>query len=166
MEALNASGASSLLTAPTPEQLINGINTLLADPLTDANLTAVEGLLQTVKPGDLASARAAVSTRIIALCGNLLKGDPSAASLSRVERLMRLPSDGDTVKTGVTPLGIAAGNSLLDGWVSDNDIEGIRKIVNLPLVNKEQIQRALSPRIGELWSIGQRTQLRVILNAV
>jgi hypothetical protein len=58
-------------------------------------------------------------------------------------------------------------NAILDSWwVDDDDIEQIRRIVNMNPSDRPEIARAIQPRISELWSIGQRTQLRVILGTV
>jgi hypothetical protein len=62
---------------------------------------------------------------------------------------------------------IAIINNLLDGWVSDDDLDHIEMVVNSAgSGEKEAIARAIQPRIRELWSIGQRTRLRVILGTV
>lgn len=62
---------------------------------------------------------------------------------------------------------IAAINKLLDGWVSDDDLTAIKGICESS--NEAEmmaIRAAIQPRIKDLWSIGQRTQLRVILGTV
>ena len=61
---------------------------------------------------------------------------------------------------------IAIVNSLLDGWVSDTDLDHIEMVVNSASGDKAAIATAIQPRIKELWSIGQRTRLRVILGTV
>jgi hypothetical protein len=61
---------------------------------------------------------------------------------------------------------IAIVNSLLDGWVSDTDLNHIEMVVNSASGDKAAIATAIQPRIKELWSIGQRTRLRVILGTV
>jgi Domain of unknown function (DUF4157) len=55
-------------------------------------------------------------------------------------------------------------NRLLDGWVSDDDITAIEKIVaNASATDKTALRRAIEPRIGSLSSITQRTRLRLVL---
>lgn len=55
-------------------------------------------------------------------------------------------------------------NRLFDGWVSDSDIGGIRKVYqNTPSTQQSDVKQAIERRIPDLASIGQRTQVRVIL---
>ncbi|NJN54639.1 MAG: hypothetical protein HC804_07700 [Anaerolineae bacterium] len=62
---------------------------------------------------------------------------------------------------------VAIINSFLDGWVSDEDLDHIQMVVNSAgSGEKTAIASAIQPRIKELWSIGQRTRLRVILGTV
>lgn len=59
---------------------------------------------------------------------------------------------------------IAVINSLLDGWVSDTDLDNIENIWSASSAGeKAEIRKAVSPRIGSLIDIGQRTRLRTIL---
>jgi hypothetical protein len=58
-------------------------------------------------------------------------------------------------------------NKFMDGWVSDEDLDAIETIYKVSSeADKGAIRAALRPRISDLWSIGQRTRLRVILNTV
>ena len=58
---------------------------------------------------------------------------------------------------------IAIINGLLDGWVSDDDIEAIKNVYRAAEeADQRTIRTAIKPRIAELWSIGQRTHLRVL----
>jgi hypothetical protein len=62
---------------------------------------------------------------------------------------------------------IAAINTLLDWWVSDDDLTIIESIVStVGEADKQAIAAAIQPRISSLTSIGQRTRLRVILGTV
>jgi hypothetical protein len=62
---------------------------------------------------------------------------------------------------------IAAINKLLDGWVSDDDLTAIQGICESSNeAEMTAIRAAIQPRIKDLWSIGQRTRLRVILGTV
>jgi len=55
-------------------------------------------------------------------------------------------------------------NRLLDGWVSSADLNAIEKIVKSATpAELSTISAAVSPRIGTLSDIGQRTRLRAIL---
>ncbi len=59
---------------------------------------------------------------------------------------------------------IAAINSLLDGWVSDTDLDNIENIWSASSADeKADIARAIRPRVGSLIDLGQRTRLRTIL---
>jgi hypothetical protein len=59
---------------------------------------------------------------------------------------------------------IAAINSLLDGWVSDTDLDNIENIWNASSSDeKAEIAKAVRPRVGSLIDLGQRTRLRTIL---
>jgi hypothetical protein len=59
---------------------------------------------------------------------------------------------------------IVAINSLLDGWVSDTDLDNIENIWSAASHDeKAEIRKAISPRIGSLIDIGQRTRLRTML---
>ena len=57
-------------------------------------------------------------------------------------------------------------NMLLDGWVSDDDLDAIARICQSVTNSQEMvaIRSAISPREISLTSIGQRTRLRVILS--
>jgi hypothetical protein len=55
-------------------------------------------------------------------------------------------------------------NRLFDGWVSAEDIEVIKKVYRYaPLDQHTDVRQAISRRIPDLSSIGQRTELRVML---
>ncbi len=55
-------------------------------------------------------------------------------------------------------------NRLLDGWVGDDDITAIEKILaNVSAADKTALRRAIEPRIRSLSSITQRTRLRLAL---
>lgn len=54
-------------------------------------------------------------------------------------------------------------NRLLDGWVSDDDLGAVERIVSGASGDIEQIRSAISPRVRELTSIGQRRRLELIL---
>jgi hypothetical protein len=62
---------------------------------------------------------------------------------------------------------IAAINSLLDWWVSDNDLTIVESIVSTcSPADKATIAAAIQPRITSLTDLGQRTRLRVILGVI
>jgi Domain of unknown function (DUF4157) len=55
-------------------------------------------------------------------------------------------------------------NRLLDYWVSGDDIDAIERIfVNSSNTDRDQIGRVIASRIGSLFSIGQRTRLRLLI---
>jgi hypothetical protein len=55
-------------------------------------------------------------------------------------------------------------NRLLKGWVSDDDLDGIERLYNASTRADQVILRAvIAPQIQDLWSIGQRTRLRILL---
>lgn len=88
----------------------------------------------------------------------VLKGYAEALDTAHLDPLLQPPSVAQK---------IAAINALLDGWVSDNDIAAIRGICGSASdSDMNAIRAAIQPRISELWSIGKRTQLRVILGTV
>jgi hypothetical protein len=58
-------------------------------------------------------------------------------------------------------------NRLLDGWVSDDDITAIEKIVaNASAGDKPALKAAIDPRIADISSVGQRTSLRLALKGL
>jgi hypothetical protein len=64
------------------------------------------------------------------------------------------------------PIGerLRAIHRLLDGWVSDEDIDAVKKLYRAaPLEQRAGLREAIRPRITELASLGQRAQLRVLL---
>jgi hypothetical protein len=59
---------------------------------------------------------------------------------------------------------IAAVEAFFSGWVSDEDIGAIEEIYRESTgEEKTQIGYIIQANIPELWSIGQRTRLRVLL---
>lgn len=59
---------------------------------------------------------------------------------------------------------IATVEALFSGWVSDEDLDGIEEIYRQSSgEEKAQIGAIIQANIPELWSIGQRTRLRVLL---
>jgi hypothetical protein len=53
---------------------------------------------------------------------------------------------------------------LLGGWVSDDDLNAIAGIwATIQPGDKARVKAAIEPLVGDLWDIGQRTRLRVIL---
>jgi hypothetical protein len=56
-------------------------------------------------------------------------------------------------------------NRLLSGWVSDDDLDGIELLYrSSTTADRVALHRVIAPQIGDLWSIGQRTRLRVLLS--
>jgi Domain of unknown function (DUF4157) len=55
-------------------------------------------------------------------------------------------------------------NRMLSGWVSDDDLVGIERLYRASTQADRTVLRGIiAPQIGDLWSIGQRTRLRVLL---
>jgi len=56
-------------------------------------------------------------------------------------------------------------NTLLNGWISDDDVVAIERICTSVTSSTEmsQLRRAITPRITEMNSIGQRTRVRLAL---
>jgi hypothetical protein len=55
-------------------------------------------------------------------------------------------------------------NRLLDGWVSDDDLDAVDRLcANSIESDMDQIELAITPRVGSLTSLGQRSRLRTIL---
>jgi hypothetical protein len=80
--------------------------------------------------------------------------------LSKAEAFLKAPRSPDWVKEKIKVI-----NDLLDGWVSDNDLEAIRTVfgtVESP-EDKQAIREAIAPRVTELVDHGQRARLRLIL---
>jgi hypothetical protein len=61
---------------------------------------------------------------------------------------------------------INAINALLDGWVTDEDLDAIERIVKANESDREAIAAAVRHRIIELWNFGQRIRLRIILRTI
>ena len=94
-----------------------------------------------------------------------LRNDPfTETHAEAVRAIVRSnPLDLPALRNAVRADIIAAINNLLDGWVSGEDIESIRRLCHLPVADLAAISAAIEPRVTELTSIGQRTQLRLIL---
>ena len=89
----------------------------------------------------------------------ILRGFAEALNITAADPLLRTPS---------TEQKIAALNSILDEWwVSGDDMSAMIGIIKSASATElEAIRTAIRPRITELTSIGQRTQLRVALGTV
>jgi hypothetical protein len=57
-------------------------------------------------------------------------------------------------------------HTLLNGWVSDEDLVAIRRLCRSNPGDMAAIRTAIAPRIRELTDLGQRTQLRLILGTI
>lgn len=57
-------------------------------------------------------------------------------------------------------------NTLLDGWISDDDVIAIERICLSVTTNSEMnyISSKITPRLSEMTSLGQRTRVRVALS--
>lgn len=67
------------------------------------------------------------------------------------------------IRSAVAPRIVSLANSLLDGWVSDADLDCIDRLDRLPITDRGALAAALEPRAISLTSLGQRMRLRVIL---
>lgn len=68
------------------------------------------------------------------------------------------------IKGTETEKKVAAINSLLDGWVSDTDLDNIENIWSASSKDeKAEIAKSIRPRVGSLIDLGQRARLRGIL---
>ena len=89
----------------------------------------------------------------------LMKAKADAKDWAGAERYLQSP----TVQQKIAII-----NDLLDGWVSDNDLDNIERVFNSLSSDGERttVRDAIQPRIISLTSIGQRTRLRAILGTV
>jgi hypothetical protein len=84
-----------------------------------------------------------------------------AAKGDRLERMLTAKHTPDWVKEKIFQI-----NDLLDGWVSDADLDRIAAIWGtLEATEKAQVRSAVQGRVADLTDIGQRTRLRVILGS-
>ena len=72
--------------------------------------------------------------------------------------------DPDTLRPTVAPLVTKRAHGYLEGWVSDGDLDNIETLYNLRIADKDAMRAELRPRAKELWSIGQRARLRMIVS--
>ena len=84
-----------------------------------------------------------------------------AAKGDRLDRMLTAKHTPDWVKEKIYQM-----NDLLDGWVSDADLDRIAGIWGtLESAEKDQARAAIQGRVGDLIDIGQRSRLRVILGS-
>lgn len=84
-----------------------------------------------------------------------------AAEGDRLDRMLTAKHTPDWVKEKIYQM-----NDLLDGWVSDADLDRIAGIWGtLESAEKDQARAAIQGRVGDLIDIGQRSRLRVILGS-
>lgn len=84
-----------------------------------------------------------------------------AAKGDRLDRMLTAKHTPDWVKEKIYQM-----NDLLDGWVSDADLDRIAGIWGtLEGGEKDQARAAIQGRVGDLIDIGQRSRLRVILGS-
>lgn len=89
---------------------------------------------------------------------------PEAADIAAIRAICSSdPAQIPEIRSAVAPRVVSLANSLLDGWVSDADLDCIDRLDRLPITDRGALQAALEPRAISLTSIGQRTRLRVIL---
>ena len=70
----------------------------------------------------------------------------------------------DKVNDMITRGKLAVLESLLSGWVSDDDIAAVEELYRNALdFERQQMRSAIQAAIPDLWSIGQRTRLRLLL---
>ncbi|HKV78349.1 MAG TPA: DUF4157 domain-containing protein [Candidatus Sulfotelmatobacter sp.] len=104
------------------------------------------------------------------------RGAESKISAQELQSVPSLTSDGDirdwisthtpeAIAEVATDQKIRMINRLLDGWVSDSDLDAVRKICGSVKTSKEslQIRSVIEPRVIELVNFGQRVVLRSIL---
>lgn len=85
----------------------------------------------------------------------------SRATGEKKESMLSAKHSPDWVKEKIYQI-----NDLLDGWVSDADLDRVAAIwATLEGAEKDQVRSAIQPRVGDLTDIGQRTRLRVILGS-
>jgi hypothetical protein len=85
--------------------------------------------------------------------------------LETVATLGNLPfADKAALATSYSPTIVTWADELLDGWVSDADLDQIETLYNLPITNRSTFASTLLPRASEL-SWGQRFRLRNMLAA-
>ena len=84
----------------------------------------------------------------------------SEGGLSKAESFLKAPRSPDWVKEKIKLV-----NELLNGWVTDDDLESIRAIFSSidDKEGKQAIREAVAPRVTELIDHGQRAKLRLIL---
>jgi len=87
------------------------------------------------------------------------------SKLETVATLGNLPfADKTALKASYSPIIVTWADELLDGWVSDADLDQIETLYNLPIANRDTFASTLRPRASELnW--GQRMRLRTMLAA-
>ncbi|MEX1169539.1 MAG: hypothetical protein WEE50_05290 [Chloroflexota bacterium] len=85
--------------------------------------------------------------------------------LETVTKLGNLPfADKTALQTSYSPTIVTWADELLDGWVSDADLDQIGALCNLPITNRSTFAATLRPRASELnW--GQRMRLRLMLDS-
>jgi hypothetical protein len=99
---------------------------------------------------------------------NAIQGDGIFALMKAKADIKDWTGAGRYLQPPTVQQKIALINDLLDGWVSDTDLDNIERILRSLSSDGERttIRNAIQPRIGSLTSIGQRTRLRVILGTV
>lgn len=75
----------------------------------------------------------------------------------------RDPAGVPTVRAVIAPAITGLANERLNGWVSDADLDFITALYRLPVADQASMRASLGPRTSELWSLGQRMRLRVLL---
>lgn len=87
------------------------------------------------------------------------------SKLETVATLGNLPfADKTALRASYSPVIVAWADELLEGWVSDADLDQIETLYNLPIANRDTFAATLRPRASEL-SWGQRMRLRTMLAA-
>ena|GEM_PF-5371627 len=106
----------------------------------------------------------------------IARGTPSRISIGELQKVAGFTSDSDirdwvkahaldTIAEVGTDLKLRMINRLLDGWVSDDDLDAVEKICR-SVHNPDEmraIRAAIEPRELDLTDLGQRTRLRIIL---
>lgn len=104
------------------------------------------------------------------------RGTPSRITIDELQKVAGFTSDSDirdwvtdhateTIAEVGTDLKLRMINRLLDGWVSDDDLDAVEKICKSVHAAGEinAIRAGVQPRELDLTDLGQRTRLRVIL---
>jgi hypothetical protein len=101
--------------------------------------------------GNLESLRSAINERL---------GRGTYFQFAEALKAGNFAAVNDIINRGI----VAAVENLLSGWVSDEDLDNLEEIYNsVSGDERARIQPIIQAAIPDLWSIGQRTRLRLLL---